>query len=280
MIETRIVEVDAELAAEFLSNEKAPEVGVKGTNRKASAAIVAEYAAAMLRPGEWKLNHQGIAFDEEGTLIDGGHRLRAVIKASETRPDLKVKFFVSFGVPADSVSTMDIGKRRLPSDFLTMHGEVNATSLSGVLRAAYCYFHVPWNGVESWTRYRLTPQPQMEFLDKNPLLRDAVYEGFALKRILKQSAGGAFWFLAKTIRPDVDVQDFVVGLRSGANLEKGNPILTLRELLLNARDARRMYEVPEELALTIKAFNRWMAGGRYESLAFRYDEQFPRIAPA
>lgn len=273
MIQSSIVEVNAKIAQEFLAKEKAPEAGVAGTNRKAGAGTVREYADAMVR-GEWELTHQGIAFTEEDELCDGGHRLRAVILADADAPGIKIPFMVTTGLPATAMTTMDIGKRRVPSDFLRMMGKVNTTSLSGVLRLAYCYYNVPWVHTESWSRYRITPRMMEEFLNDNPLLEDAVYETFPLKKLFKASALGAFWFIVRVERPDLDVQEFLQQLRSGEHLAKGDPALTLRELMINNP---RAYAPAEELALLIKAFNKWVKGQESIQLSFRSVEAFPVV---
>lgn len=270
------MEIDAKLATEYLKKERKSEPGVKGTNRKISINVVDEYAAAMLR-GEWDLTHQGIAFSDEDHMIDGGHRLRAVIAADQEKPGITVPFMVTFGIPEESMLAMDIGRRRVPADFLAMAGESNVTALSGILRLAYCYYNVPWVHTETWTRHRITPTMQNDFLAANPSLRESVYETFPLKKLFKPSAGGAFHFITTKERPDVDVQDFLYQLRSGELLAKGDPALTLRELMLNSKAALRRFTATEELALMIKAFNRWAKQEESHLLAFRSGEQFPRV---
>lgn len=279
MPQAKIMEVNAAIAQEFLRKERAPQAGVGGTNRKFSSNIVREYADAMLR-GEWVLTHQGIAFtgENEGEeMIDGGHRLRAVILADAERPGIKVPFMVTYGISSEAMIAMDIGKRRVPADFLTMQGQVNVTSLSGILRLSYCYFNVPYIQAETWSRTRITPTMQKDYLDKNPMLIKAVYETFPLKKLFKSSALGAFWFIVKAERPDVNVEEFLEQLRTGELLAKGDPALTLRELMLNARGRGQRYSAPEELALLIKAFNKWVRQEESYVLSFRSDENFPRV---
>ncbi len=52
-------------------------------NRRISSKLVDTFAEDMLA-GNWRLTHQGICFDGEGQLIDGQHRLSAVIKSGKT----------------------------------------------------------------------------------------------------------------------------------------------------------------------------------------------------
>lgn len=60
---------------------------------------------------EWMLTHQGIAFSENGKLLDGQHRLLAVIKANKP-----VSFMVTSGLPEDSFKVIDCGERRSLAD--------------------------------------------------------------------------------------------------------------------------------------------------------------------
>ena len=58
------------------------------SNRKVSDAHVQRLARDMTS-GEWKLTHEGIAFDPSGILLDGQHRLWAVVM-SETSVEMHV----------------------------------------------------------------------------------------------------------------------------------------------------------------------------------------------
>lgn len=55
----------------------------------------------------WPITHQGIAFDEFGQLIDGQHRLHAIVKSKKTIPCL-----VSTGIQFEAVSVIDRGLKR------------------------------------------------------------------------------------------------------------------------------------------------------------------------
>ena len=63
--------------------------------------------------GDWQLTHQGIAFDTTGRLIDGQHRLHAIIEAG-----VPVQILVTRGCSASSFSILDRGANRRPSDIL------------------------------------------------------------------------------------------------------------------------------------------------------------------
>lgn len=75
-------------------------------NRKINPHRVASMAEAMLA-GQWVDTHQGIAFSPSGVLLDGQHRLRAIIRA-----DVPVRLMVARGVPEESFGLLDRGQMR------------------------------------------------------------------------------------------------------------------------------------------------------------------------
>lgn len=63
--------------------------------------------------GDWQVTHQGIAFDTTGRLIDGQHRLHAIIEAG-----VPIQMLVTRGCSSSSFSILDRGANRSPSDIL------------------------------------------------------------------------------------------------------------------------------------------------------------------
>jgi len=72
-------------------------------NRPLDQAHV-ERLARDMKAGRWRLTHQGIAFDTTGLLVDGQHRLWAVIEA-----DVTVPMRVFFNEPPESRHVLDTG---------------------------------------------------------------------------------------------------------------------------------------------------------------------------
>lgn len=90
-----IVEISPALAKEWLESNT--------FNRKMSTATVSKYAGDM-SAGVWRLNHQGIAFDDQGVLVDGQHRLAAIVKSG-----CKIRMMVTWG--ADRVGIDELRVR-------------------------------------------------------------------------------------------------------------------------------------------------------------------------
>src|SRR5208282_3766412 len=72
-------------------------------------AKVEAYAQTMVA-GKWDTTHQGIAISDEGYLLDGHHRLQAVIRSG-----LTITFLVTRGLDADTFKNMDGGIPRTTS---------------------------------------------------------------------------------------------------------------------------------------------------------------------
>lgn len=67
--------------------------------------------AQAIEDGRWRLTHQGIAFNCDGTLIDGQHRLMAIVKAGKP-----VTMYVTRGMDRDALYAIDQGKGRTVVD--------------------------------------------------------------------------------------------------------------------------------------------------------------------
>lgn len=276
----RIWRIDLETARKLLAMFKQPQRGVRGTNRKWSPVVVNNYAYQMLAGG-WGFSHEGMAFTgfiSDGTAEgkDGEQRLRALIQACTTgatragnllEPDPEFSFdvMVTEGLDEGAWRVMNLGKPRTPADFLVSEGEVNGNVLSSIITLCFCYENEP-KGVpflrERWVNSMMTPIMRQDYLDANPGVREAMHQGARLSKRMIVSAAGAGYFLAiKAGIKQERVEEFMDILQSGAGMHGENdPALVLREMMLNARIVKRRYTREEQLALFIKAFNKWNAG--------------------
>lgn len=88
-------------------------------NRRVDDDTVKAYARDMIN-GVWVATHQGVAFNDKDELIDGQHRLYAIILAKKT-----IRMMVTFGLPCEikdaEMTTMDAvdrGRTRSVADQL------------------------------------------------------------------------------------------------------------------------------------------------------------------
>jgi len=85
-------------------------------NRRIRPQHVATLARDMVA-GNWKQTAEAIKFNPMRQLIDGQHRLSAVVASGCT-----VEMLVAWDVPSDAIMAIDTGKGRNPADVLAIAG--------------------------------------------------------------------------------------------------------------------------------------------------------------
>lgn len=244
-------------------------------NRRLDPGIVDRYAGAMRR-GEWKLSHQGIAVDRDGVLLDGQHRLAAVVKAG-----VSVRMAIARQVDRDAFSVLDTGKRRGAGDTLRLAGASDPLHLSAALRYLRLYQTIPDS---SWSsgQARLTNDQILKLNAEHPRMGDCV----RCARTVSTSTGiiisacATAIYLTRQPWLDLDDEPWFQGITTGANLGIGDPRLAFRTFFANTRAAagKRRMDAREHVAIYIKAWNAWILGQKIKLLAFRKGAVMPRVA--
>jgi len=115
-----IINVTPELAKAWLNqNTKNRPLRNTGLNR---------YAELMKR-GAWALGPDAIAFDTNNQLVNGQHRLKALVLSNTTQP-----FIVTHGLNPDAFPTFDGGFKRGLSDHLATLDYKSTTLLASIAR--------------------------------------------------------------------------------------------------------------------------------------------------
>ena len=90
-------------------------------NRKLRRQTVCYYADEM-KKGNWQLTHQGIAISTEGRLLDGQHRLSAVVLSG-----VSIQMMVFEDCNDGSFNMMDIGLKRNTNDTIGLSHKIAGT---------------------------------------------------------------------------------------------------------------------------------------------------------
>jgi len=85
-------------------------------NRQLRPNAVQQYLVDM-QNGDWKIGCDCIGFDTEGTLINGQHRLHAIVGTN-----LEIPFLVARNLPSEAKNTLDVGKKRQLHERITIAG--------------------------------------------------------------------------------------------------------------------------------------------------------------
>jgi hypothetical protein len=249
------------------------------SNRPLSKATVRGFADAMRR-GDWLVTHQGIAFDTNGVLVDGQHRLAAVIEA-----EMPVDMTVFTEVEPDTFDVLDTGKRRNAADVLAIEGEKSSSTLAAMVRTLWLYYNRP---DASWTGggATVTNHQIVQTLAAHPKLRDYVPLGEQISAetgMMKAAAGAAAYLVEQANRgKKAKLARWHDGVIEGAGLRRNDPRLVFRRTMFSM--ARRQGAAPrrrdtrEHVGLYLKAFNAWAAGEALNQLRFTAREPVPAIA--
>lgn len=263
-IRARLVTITPQLAEKWLS---------KNThNRNVVNSRVNQYAADMRR-GEWRVNGETIKLAVDGTILDGQHRLMAVLEAG-----IEIQSLVISGLEAQAQETMDQGRARTLSDVFKLRGEKYWGPLATATRMLAIY---ELYGQLLQPPYEPTPSIQQagRSLDRNPELRSSVAFVFGLRRSWMPSSHlGALHFLLASVDADA-ADDFVTKLSTGEDLQRGHAIYALREQLMQVHMERTPLGQRMQLALIVKAWNAYLAGDHVARLRWTPGGPQPEVFP-
>lgn len=240
----QIIEVTPAMAESWLTKNP--------NNRNLRMPVVQSYVRDMVS-GNWMLNGETIKFDQSGKLIDGQHRLTAIVTA-----DVTVPMVVMRGVDADVMDTVDVGAKRTYADALRLQGEDNTTTLAAVVRRA-----VMWQkGARTNTgSVRPTAREMNTFVTANPQIRTSadIAARYAAKSLLPASVIGLCHWLFSPLDPDA-ADWFLARAADGDGLAKDDPIAALRNRIVKMRVGGGRVNETEALALVIYAWNAFRVG--------------------
>lgn len=273
---SEIINVSPSMAARWLDDSTFD-------NRRVEDRNVAKIASD-IRKGNWIFDGNPIRFDKDNNVIDGQHRLKAIIRANKS-----VKSTIIRGLDIKAKDTIDTGKPRSVSDVLHFNGHVNNAMLASVCRLAIGYDECRGNMMEwakAHSRIRYSTQ---EILHKVQIDKETVHAVSAILplKFVRKFLGGStaafcYYVLRRSLKENKHLVDaFFLAFEKGENLNTGDIILLLRNTL-SIRDMRDYYTkggnlmMAYRLALVIKAWNAWKNKTNLVQLKFDDDkEKFP-----
>jgi hypothetical protein len=226
-------------------------------NRPLARHTVERYAADM-KAGRWQVNGEDLLIADDGTLLNGQHRLRAVIMAG-----VAVPFGVKRGLPRGTFVTLDAGRVRRASDVLALTGVQHANTVAAAAKIALLFEQ--GRGIrEDCPRQEVTEYAADA---ANAYLAPAAQMARSATRGCNLTASplAAVVFLANRAGYfAAEVADFLQGLATGEGLVKGDPRLTLREWA-TAERMRSRSNLGSETCFSATA-RAWTAYARGEEL--------------
>jgi hypothetical protein len=198
------------------------------TQRVISEANV-RFFVDLIRSGRFHWTHQGIAFDENGGLMDGMHRMLACVKA-----DRSIVVQVTFNMPRELFNALDRGKARSLADDLVTGGLVaNKPQSEALATAARVLFQLdrgraPWETPDK-NEFQLAEMAQV--IERHPAVMDSVdwtYQHRRCWRGLGMGAAAGF-YTAFRERNAGKADLFMEQIALGEDLRHGDPGYAFRE---------------------------------------------------
>jgi hypothetical protein len=235
--------IGPQLAASYLELNRA-------RNRKLIRRNL-EWLKREMESGRYQpLNGDTIRFNEHGELIDGQHRLNAIIATGKT-----YQFIVVRGVADEAFQTIDEGVTRTTKDYLSAipntHYHVETAS---AIRWAML-----WVNAGSFRRKPFfTTTERLAFLDAHPQLQPLVYHYGIRRSSLRMSIAmqAACHYIIEQCNPKL-VGDYMTSVIEGLELRRGDPRYTVREWIIKNRKAGSMHFTADAGHVILRGWNHW-----------------------
>jgi hypothetical protein len=212
-----LMNVTPEIARDWLDQTR--------INRPLQTHQVKAYARDM-RNGGWRPVGDPIRIDRNNNLIDGQHRLSAIVESGVTLP-----LIVVTGLEPEDQLVLDSGVKRRAGDQLALLGQKNSIRVASVARGLFAIDQ----GRVYDSKLRPTNQEIFDTMARYPALIDSVnaVEGISRQTGLTPLNAG----LAHVIGSDripVTTYRFFDKLKTGVNLTATDPALLLRNRLTSS----------------------------------------------
>lgn len=241
-------------------------------NRRYSTAIEAKYAAEM-RAGLWKTTHQGIAFDWDGFLLDGQHRLGAIV-----RIDQSVQLDVRVGCDPNTFDVLDVGHKRAVNQLVN---HTHAKTMSAAARYLGAIDGSIRTGHIRQGVYAHTPSSAevLKVIGDWPELGNFAASAAHCRKRAQVLAAPHLAVLAQASRTRYAdrIPSWLDGVAYGENLAGSDPRLHLRNRFTSERRAL-INQQPMSYALIVRAWNAYANEASMGVLRVRGDEQMPTVA--
>lgn len=226
-----------------------------------------EYMASVMDAGKWVFNGDIIRFSQALKLVDGQHKLEAVILSGKPQ-----RFHIQCGLSDEAFATIDTGRKRTAGDTLAVHGVANPNVAAAAIKA-YIYFVTKQSVGGRISGRRVSNQTVEEWIANNQIkavsaaVQKAVNEYSKDNKNITQT-NWAFLHYIFSKKNKAEAEFFLEKLATGEDISRNKygPIWLLREKLqqLRTMEAARMAEMRMKYIMT--AWNHYRRNEKVTSL--------------
>ncbi len=231
---------------------------VNDANRHIRKKKVEQYARDMAN-GDWTESNDAISLDEDGKLLNGQHRLSAIV--AHGKP---VELLVARGLPRGSQLSMDSGVPRQFGDHLKMSGGMpNATSYASLSRQMFLLeSDVHQSG-------QVSRAEQQGWLEQNA---DDAHSAVAASRAAYRyvdanvTALAMAHILVSRVNGPALADHYLAQLARPAGEPDGSAVFAVTSRFYTSRRTGQRLRVRQHLSLLVRGWNHWAVGNEVRML--------------
>jgi hypothetical protein len=263
--------MDGHSSDEWITPEIAASLLEKNHNNRTLNDACVERYCNLIRSNDFFYGGGTIKIDITGRLIDGQHRLAAIVASG-----IAQRLCVQRGLHPDTQAVIDTGRKRSAADWLHILGFKDQNALAAAVRLVATYYRDP-----NWTAKKRPDDMENGQIAAFLAIHPDVEGSVGRKRInITPSAHAMTHYVLGRI--DSKARDeFFDGLESGAGLDEKSPILSLRNWAFNTHNLRNNTRtpVPVQIAYIFKSWNYWRTGRSVRSIHWRTEGSNPESFP-
>lgn len=227
-------------------------------NRPTRRAHIAFLADEILRDN-WQVNGQAIVIAEDEQVLDGQHRLMAIIEAGKS-----IQTLVVYGISPEAFRTIDTGAVRTGADALCLHFPQESPSIIKCVATAvqWCVRLERGMVTRGGGTTKTSNTDCIEYVKNHPSLMQCAetLSGYPKDaRPLSIGCGTALYeMFARKSSPMAD--DFMQRFYTGESLERSDPEWLLRQALIKDANSTSRLPAVARMRMMIKGWN-WKRRG-------------------
>lgn len=249
---------------ELITPELALEMLKRNTANRNPSKKAVEFYADQMQKGEWKTTSQGIAISTDDRIIDGQHRLMAIVKTK-----IPQTMVVTRGLDYDEVfSVYDTGKNRTAGDVLSIRGVKQPNSIAAALKVytSLKRGHKALGGTTSQKIYKNSNKDIMDLYMSKKDVFDHIYEDVlkgisTTTKIIPNSLilGVSYYLVIDKCHDILKVRSFFIQLVNGTHITN-ETIALLRNKIIDMRIKGISFKKEDHLIYLKKTWNHFIQG--------------------
>lgn len=264
----------------YIGKEEAQELLKANTNNRRHSIDHVTFLAGQMKEGKWKFTADPIKISKSGRLLDGQHRLMAIVRSETIQ-----KVLVVSDLEDEIFDVLDTGKNRNASDILSIKRIPSYTIFSALakmlmLKNTNSAFWTLESGINGRKRSTTSNAAVLGFVELNyASMKDSIdfaHRLYKKANILTKAEYAFFHYLFK--EKDRDMADYFLSrISTGESLQAGCPILFVRNKLIES--ATSTLRLPQRIKFhyILKAWNYYRQGANIKFIRVNNDEVLPDV---